>query len=77
MGQVWHKSPNLPVQEPFGSVLESNNNTSDCPVASPLLQLSFIQRTLPERFESTVGWEKKNKPPTGDLQVKGAYVKNK
>jgi len=51
-----------PVQEPLGGVLESDKNTSDCPVASPLLQLLFIQRALPERFESTVGWEKKSKP---------------
>jgi len=66
-----------PVQEPLGGVLESNKNTSDCPVTSPLLQLTFIQRTLPERFESTVGWEKKSKPPAGESQVKSAYVENK
>jgi len=59
-----------PVQEPLGGVLESNKNTSDCPVASPLFQLSFIQRALPERFESTVGWEKKNKPCAGEKLVK-------
>lgn len=62
--------PVLPVQEPLGRVLKSNKNTNDCPVASPFLQLLFIQRALPERFESTVRWEKKNKPPAEEKLVK-------
>jgi len=51
-----------PVKKPFGGVLESNKNTNHCPVASPLLQLLFIQRALLERFESRVGWEEKSEP---------------
>jgi hypothetical protein len=67
--------PVLPVQEPLGGVLKSDKNASDCPVASPLFQLLFIQRALPERFESTVRWEKKNKPPAEEKFVKDAYCK--
>ena len=62
----WHKRLNLPAQEPLGGVLEGNENTNHRPVASPLLQLLFIQRALLEGFESRVGWEEKSKQSTGE-----------
>ena len=57
---------NPPAQEPLGGVLESDDCANHYPIAKPFLYLSFIQRTLPERFECRVGWKKEGEPSTED-----------